>query len=213
MVSKPKSTAVPDAGVPRRRRLSIEVRRAELLKTCLDLIGSRPWDEVTMAEIAAKAGVSKPLLYHYFSTKPELYLATIESAADELRAATRPDPAIPAAQRMRVALDAHLGWIDDHDRAYRAVVQGGISSDPAVRSIVERSRTETLERLADGLGWTPTTPAQHVALRGWIGFLEAASLEWLTTRSIRRERLADILVASVDGLLTVIEESAQTAPA
>ena len=46
-----------------------------------------------MAEVAAgAAGVSKPLLYHYFSTKSELYVAAVRSAAHELSEASRPDP-------------------------------------------------------------------------------------------------------------------------
>lgn len=208
MVNSGKSTVNP-----KRRRLSTEDRRGELLSTCLDVIGSRPWDEVTMAEIAAAAGVSKPLLYHYFSTKPELYFATVESAADELRTATRPDPTLPPAERTRAALDAHLDWIDDHDLAYRAIIQGGISSDPAVQAIVEQSRTETIERLADGLGWKPLTPLQNVAIRGWIGFLEAASLEWLSTRTIRKDRLAELLAASINGLLAATEQTTNTTTA
>ena len=200
MVNSGKSTATS-----KRRRLSIGDRRAELLGTCLDQIGTRPWDEVTMADIAAAAGVSKPLLYHYFSTKPELYLATIESAADELRSATQPDPTLPAAERTRASLDAHLDWIDEHAFAYRAVVQGGISSDAAVQVIVERSRTETIERLADGLGWDPINPTQRIALRGWVGFLEAASLEWLDSRTIERDQLAELLTGSVTGLLPTVD--------
>lgn len=160
-----------------------------------------------MADIAVAAGVSKPLLYHYFSAKPDLYLATVESAADELRAATRPDLTLPIGQRMRASLDAHLDWIDEHDIAYRAVVQGGISSDAAVQEIVERSRDETVARLADGLGWSGITHAQRIALRGWVGFLEGASLEWIATRTIPKHELADILTASISGLVATTESA------
>lgn len=74
-----------------RRRLSVDDRRNELVEACLYLIGTHPWDEVSMADVAAQAGVSKPLLYHYFATKGDMYLAAVRSAADELSAATRPD--------------------------------------------------------------------------------------------------------------------------
>ena len=136
----------------KRRRLSVEDRRAELLRACLDLLGRRPWDEVTMADVADAAVVSKPLLYHYFSTKTDLYRATVTAAAEQLRQATQPDPNLPVVPRMRAALDAHLDWIDAHALAYRAVIQGGISSDPVVQHEVERSRIETVERLADAFG-------------------------------------------------------------
>ena len=68
------------AALPR-RRLTVDDRRRELLVACLALIGSRPWDEVSMADVASAAGASKPLLYHYFPTKSDLYLAAVRAAA------------------------------------------------------------------------------------------------------------------------------------
>ena len=180
-----------------RRRLSVEDRRNELLRACLGLIGTRPWDEVSMADVAEASGASKPLLYHYFATKGDLYLATVAAAAEELREATRPDPSLPVARRMRAALDAHLDWIDTHALAYRTILQGGISSEPRVHAIVEQSRAEVVDRLAETFGLDRLEPCHHIAFRGWIGFLESASLEWLTTRAITKDEVAELLTASV----------------
>ena len=184
-----------------RRRLSVEDRRSELVAACLRLIGTRPWDDVTMADVAAEANASKPLVYHYFATKAELYLATVEAAADELRDVTRPDPVLPVGPAMRGALDRHLDWIDANALAYRAIVQGGISSDANVAAIIEQSRDETVERLAAAFGLTASEPAHRLALRGWVGFLEAACLEWLDTRTLTRDEVATLLEASVVGAL------------
>ena len=180
-----------------RRRLTVEDRRNELVRACLGLIGTRPWDEVSMADVAEAAGASKPLLYHYFATKGDLYLATVAAAAEELREATRPDPLLPLARRMRAALDAHLDWIDTHALAYRTILQGGISSEPRVHAIVEQSRAEVVDRLAETFGLDRLEARHHIAFRGWIGFLEGAGLEWLTTRAVTRDELAGLLTASV----------------
>ena len=180
-----------------RRRRTVKDRRDELLRASLGLIGTRPWDEVSMADVAEAAGASKPLLYHYFATKRDLYLATVAAAAGELQEATRPDPLLPLARRMRAALDAHLDWIDAHALAYRAILQGGISSEPRVHAIVERSRAEVVDRLAETFGLERLEPCHHIAFRGWIGFLEAAGLEWLTNRAVTKEQLAGLLTASV----------------
>lgn len=193
--------AVTSPTPPRRRRLSVDDRRAELLGACLDLIGTRPWDEISMADIAAAAGVSKPLLYHYFSTKPELYLSTVESAADELRHATLLDPELAPEQQRQASLDAYLDWIEEHSTAYRAVLQGGISSDARVQAVVDRSRAVVVERIAETLGWREVSATQRVSLRGWVGFLEAACLEWLTTRSISRAELVDILTRTASAMV------------
>jgi len=41
------------------------------------LAGRRPYDEVSIGEIAAAAGVSKGLLYHYFPTKKDFVPAAL----------------------------------------------------------------------------------------------------------------------------------------
>ena len=189
----------------RRRRLAVEDRRDELTRACLQLIGTKPWDEVSMADIAIAAGVSKPLLYHYFSTKSDLYHAAVRSAADELRQATRPDPNLTPRTRLLKALAAHIDWIDANATAYRAILQGGISSDDDVQAIVEESRAEVVFRLAESLGFDSVTSTQRIALRGWVGFLEGACIDWLIERDISKAHLARLLAASVAGALRAAE--------
>ncbi len=75
------------------------------------------------------------------------------------------------AQRLRQALSAHVAWIDANALGYRAILQGGISADPAVQAIVEDARAEVVRRIAGSVGVDPTSPAQRLALRGWVGFL------------------------------------------
>jgi AcrR family transcriptional regulator len=196
---------------PPRRRLSVEGRRDELLQACLQIIGTQPWDEVSMADVASAAGASKPLLYHYFSTKSDLYLAAVRSAAAELREATKPDPELPFDARLRSALRAHVDWIDVNAEAYRAVLQGGISSDPEVQAIVEESRADVVTRLAEGLGFDERAAAQRIALRGWVGFLEGAGLDWLAARDVSKAHLVDLLAASVFDLVRTTEGHADDA--
>ena len=55
----------------KRSRLSTDARREQLLDAGAELLGRRPYDEVSIEEIATAAGVSKGLLYHYFPTKQD----------------------------------------------------------------------------------------------------------------------------------------------
>jgi AcrR family transcriptional regulator len=181
----------------RRRRLSVDDRREELLQACLQIIGTQPWDEVSMADVASAAGASKPLLYHYFSTKSDLYLAAVRSAAAELREATKPDPGLPIDARLLKALQAHVDWIDVNAVAYRAVLQGGISSDPEVQAIVEESRADVVARLAEAFGFDELSAPQRIAFRGWVGFLEGACLDWLAMRDMSKPQFVGLLTASV----------------
>ena len=183
--------------VPRRTRLSVDDRRAQLLDVCLDIIGTRSWDAVTMADIASAAGVSKPLLYHYFSTKTEIYLEAVRAAAADLQAVTEPDVTLPVAQRAAASLHAHLDWITDNERSYRAIIHGGISGDPDVQAIVERARADVVRRIGRDTGILKPSPTLKIAMRGWVGFLEAASLDWLSSKAISKDRLVQILLRSI----------------
>ncbi|MDQ6854541.1 MAG: TetR/AcrR family transcriptional regulator [Actinomycetota bacterium] len=185
-----------------RRRLSVEDRRDELVDVCVRLIGTRAWNSVTMADIAGEAQISKGLLYHYFSAKPDLYLAAVRRAATQLSEATTPDPTLPPWQRLRHALRAHVDWVDEHALAYRAVLQGGLSGDPEVQAIVESSRAEVLDRIARDSGLDEVPPVLRIALRGWVGFLEGACLDWLDTMEIPKDELVRLVAAALQAAMS-----------
>ncbi|MBU6372409.1 MAG: TetR/AcrR family transcriptional regulator [Alphaproteobacteria bacterium] len=54
------------------------LRRAALVACARAAIADRPYDAITMADVAEAAGVSKGAAYLYFSTKEELFLALLQ---------------------------------------------------------------------------------------------------------------------------------------
>jgi len=54
------------AARPARRRLPPDDRRQALINSALKLFNTHPYDEVSVDDIAAEAGVSRPLVYHYY---------------------------------------------------------------------------------------------------------------------------------------------------
>ena len=104
-----------------------------------------------------------------------------------------PDPSLPTRERLQAALLAHVDWIDENALAYRTVLQGGHSGDPEVQAIIEASRAEVLERLARDAGLTTVEPVLRIAVRGWVGFLEGACLEWLDTKDITKQELVHLI--------------------
>src|ERR1700753_2387549 len=71
-----------DASV--RSRLSRSDRMEQTLGVAQGLFAERGFADVTMDEIAAAVGVTKPLLYNYFGNKERLYIACMERAGDSL---------------------------------------------------------------------------------------------------------------------------------
>ncbi|WP_239008663.1 TetR/AcrR family transcriptional regulator [Streptomyces sp. Tue 6075] len=98
-----RSGAAPGAGtkgVPRARR------EAQILAAAVEEFGRHGHASASMASIARRVGVTKPLLYTYFGSKDGLYLACLEHIAHRLvaaiEAAMAPDPqgAGPAASHV-----------------------------------------------------------------------------------------------------------------
>lgn len=59
-------------------KLTIEPkRRAEIVKATILEIGARGSLEVTVAQIARRAGVSSALAHHYFGSKEQIFIATM----------------------------------------------------------------------------------------------------------------------------------------
>src|SRR4051794_28253097 len=104
-------------------------RRGELLAIGRQLFADHAYDELSIDEIARRAGVAKGLLYYYFGSKRGLYVAVVEQAARELGERIESDPTRPPAERLLHALDAYLGYVDEVSEGYKAFMAGGIGSD------------------------------------------------------------------------------------
>ena len=181
----------------RRSRLTTDARREQLVALGIDIFSERPFDEVSIDDIAAAAGVSKGLLYHYFPSKRDYYVAVVRFAAGEMEALTEPDPdpELPPLER-------YLEYVETHARGYATVLRAGIGSDPAVAEIVEGVRRAMVARLLADMpvpdGGEPSA-ALRVAVRGWVGFVEAASLDWLDHGELSRGELREMLIATLRG--------------
>src|SRR4051812_18461325 len=93
------------SATPARRRLHPDARRAELLLAGERLFTEKAFDDVSIEDIAEAAGVSKNLLYHYFSGKRELYIGAIRAATQEMLERTEPDMRLEPVERLRRAID------------------------------------------------------------------------------------------------------------
>ena len=63
-------------------RRSADDRRAQLVQIGLELLPTTPVQELTIDEVARRAGISRSLLFHYFATKRDYYTAVTRAAAD-----------------------------------------------------------------------------------------------------------------------------------
>jgi len=193
---------VPSSEV--RSRLGVDERRAQLLELGMQLFSGHSFEELSVDDISRAAGISKGLIYHYFESKRGFYVACIRASAEQLRSDT--EHAVEAAplDQLRAGLDAYLGYVERHARAYLTLFRGGIGFDPEVGKIVEETRQHFVERMLQNLdAHVAKLPRVRNALRGYIGFVEAAAMDWADHHDVDRDALLELL-------LTMAEHTVQT---
>jgi AcrR family transcriptional regulator len=186
---------------PAYTRLPTDERRRRLLELGAELFARHSYDELSMAGIAREAGISKALLYHYFPSKRDYFVATLQEAAAEVARRTEPDPGLPPLEALATSLDAFLAWIEQNPVAYRKLIHEA-AGVPEVRALVDEVRDRTSARILDGLGaGAPPAPAARAAARGWLWFIDGAVLDWLEHRDLERAELRDFLLGVLTGAL------------
>jgi AcrR family transcriptional regulator len=189
-------------------------RRERLIALGIRLFSEHAYDELSMDEVAAEAGVVKGVLYYYFGSKRGYYVAAVSAAAVELRRHwDAPGEHASPLERVRAGLDAYLTYADERAAGYRTLMAGGVGSDPEVAAILQSERDLVIARVVEALGLTAATPTLRVALEGWMSSMEGATLAWLDRRELERDELRDLLIGMLGGALAAAAAIDSSLPA
>jgi len=156
----------------RNLRPSADATRERILAAALDLFSERSFEGATTREIAARAGVTQPLLNYHFSSKDELWRAAVDGLFDELNAALT-----ARAEGLRGVDDLTVGRLLVREFVYfsaarpqlhRIITQECKTDGPRMDWLVERHirrnyqwATEIFERLV-AAGHIADIPAAHL---------------------------------------------------
>lgn len=164
--------------------------------------------------VAAHAGVSKPVLYRYFTDKSGLWEAVARRAASAVVEAVGPAVAAVGEDREVVvaAVDAYLAYIENDPHLYRFVVhQRGIARErdvvsdaiDTVASVLARILGDRLRAL--GLDSGGALPWAY----GIVGYVQTVGDWWLRHQQpISREALAEYLTTLLWGGMTGVRAAA-----
>jgi AcrR family transcriptional regulator len=123
----PKTNTKIDASAPKRRRADAERSISSIINAALEALASDP--DVSMAEIARRAGVVRATIYMHFPTRESLLDAVMEYAVGQVAEATR--EAEPTRGEPQEALERVLGatWLKLSDfQALLAINTGRLSA-------------------------------------------------------------------------------------
>jgi AcrR family transcriptional regulator len=199
---------MPDARKERWREHR-EGRRQEFVEATLRAV-HRLGPDVGMDEIAAEAGVTKPVLYRHFHDKADLYVAVGARATDLLMSKIVPALAEdgPIYERIRRAVDCYVAFIDEYRELYRFLV---LRPNPIKQDLVQEDKSKIAGVLTELLGAylkmfrmdaSVAAPSAH----GIVGLVQGAGEWWLDhPDEMTREQLTDHLTMlvwhGIDGVL------------
>jgi AcrR family transcriptional regulator len=188
-------------GERQRRR---EERRAEMVQAAINAVHVHG-PGVSVAEIAAAAGVTKPVLYRHFADRADLQRAVGQRAVQMLVERMDPmlDPAREPVQLIRGAIDAFLAAIEDEPQLWRFVVRHPIERTTGAE-VVDDAREQIARRLAviigDRLRAAGLDPGGAEAwAHGLVGMVQGAGDWWLEHRTMSRDSLTDHLASLIWG--------------
>lgn len=171
-----------------------ESRRAELVEAAVAAI-DRHGPGAGIADIAAAAGVSKPVLYRYFSDKDDLYRAVGHWGADRVLAALMPAlrSKAPIRDKVNRGCREYFKLIDAHPNVFFLLVEHRTADDPLADG-KERIAAAFSRALGDGfralgLDGAPAEPWAH----GLVGMGLAQGEWWLRRRTMSRTAAAEHL--------------------
>jgi AcrR family transcriptional regulator len=194
---------------PAYTRLNVDERRRQVLDAGRRLFAEYAFEEISMRQIAEAAGISKPLLYHYFPSKIDLFTAAVAEHRAELERLTEPDADAPPLQQLTDSLDGYLGWIEANGTIWRKLMQSAASL-PEASTLVSQFQTDTMRRISERLCGGEPPPALRNALAGWLGYIDAAILDWLAAGGLERRELRDMLLAAFGAALLAAQQTDPT---
>jgi AcrR family transcriptional regulator len=192
-----------------RTRLSREDRMEQTLDAAHAMFAEHGYAAVTMEEIAASVGVTKPLIYNYFGNKERLYIRCMERSGDALletvtRAVAEADS---PSDGFGAGVHAFFSFLDTDRAAWAVLFDETLPQGGEVMERVSHYRNlllgfvseTTLARMSETTRESERVRIEvEVMSTAMLGAAEAVARWWLTTESISASEAAELLISTVE---------------
>jgi len=184
----------------------MSARREELTRIAARLFAERGYQGTSLADLAEQLGVQKPSLYHHIASKEDLLWEVAWDGAEAFHAALDAVPQqLPATERIRLALRAHLGVVAGQLDIATVFVREWrhLEGERRERFVVERLRYEerVRELFREGVERSELRTDLDVATAALL-FLSAANwaYTWLRPGTDTDELGDRVYAALLDGM-------------
>ena len=181
-----------------------------MLEAATEVFCERGYAGTAMNEIAVRCGISKPMLYLYFDSKEQLYLACVRFVGDALIDAIEKSVAGAGTATEQVLATAAglFDFADRRNRAWWAVIYGEtMPADSAVASATNGYKDRILAIVRRAMASVLADPLDaELAAHALVGAGESLLRWWLTRPDVSaaelNARLARILSPFLTGMNT-----------
>jgi AcrR family transcriptional regulator len=178
------------------KRMTAAERREQLLTVARTLFAQRGFEGTSIEEVAARAEVSKPVVYEHFGGKEGLYAVVVDREVTHLLTAMRAALAGGSARQLiEQAAVTLLDYIEENPDGFRILVRDSPIGSASYQSIlgdvasrVEGILVDPFERIGLDARSGPMYAQMLVGMVSQIG------LWWLDNRSTPKDRVASHLV-------------------
>ena len=182
------------------RRLPVAERRALIVEVAGRLFGERGYERTRLDDIAAAAGVTKPIVYRHFDSKRDLYLSLLDRHRDDLPGFTAAMPTEGTAEeRLGTVLETWLDYVEAHSYAWKMLFRdtGGGPEIAARRRDVHAEARAVLVQLIRSMAATPLPRRQLEPLAELMSMgMGALVLWWIEDAAVSRAAVLDALTTA-----------------
>ena len=182
-----------------RSRMTGGERREQLIVVGRALFAERGVEGTTVEEVAARAGVSKPVVYEHFGGKEGLYAVVVDREIASLLSAVTEALSGRGSPRtlLERAITALLDYIEGSTDGFRILVRDspGAASPGTFTSLISDIARQVEHLLVDAFaarGFPPQTASLYA--QGLVGMVAVTGQWWLDTREPPKEEVAAHLV-------------------
>lgn len=166
-------------------RVSREERREAILDAARRHFVSNGYHGTGMDDVASTLGLSKPIVYQYFSSKHDLYLAVLEKAGENLEETIGAVLNQPGRNRdvVQASVRAFFEFVADDMQYYRLLFDSDMLDDVDAAERVEGVTSAVVERIATHIASDTglAAPQAQVLASSVVGASESAAKAWLRT--------------------------------
>ena len=178
---------------PGRRRLAPDDRRQALIHSALKLFNTQPYDEVSVDDIAAEAGMSRALVYHYYGGKAGVFVSALQQMGDDVVAAVAKAGTENPDNWLTAGLSAYFDHIQANPIGITALIRNGSLISRDDRQVLDGIGDRMLRLMLASLDPPADSPVLKSVLRGWISMVETMGRGWLSQGQPTREDLETLL--------------------